>query len=213
MIRLFTSQTARSHGTGSHGVTSGLPASRPVTGRGRHLRRIAAGFVTGLLLVMVMRWMLASFLLVNATWSAPHWGYIRLPENLAPFAIAHGDWVAFTPPVDAPWPYVKQVRGMAGDVITVHPDRMVTVGGVPVGIATARSSTGRPVEAIAPGIIPDGRLFLAGPHPDSHDSRYAEIGLIPVSAVTARLLPLPDIPWLGLEGPVITPEQAEGGRP
>ena len=143
-------------------------------------------------------------LVINASWSAPHWGYARIPIYLWPFDIKRGDWIQFTPPVEAPWPYVKQVRGVAGDVVGVRDDRTVTVNGEPVGIAKTRSLDGRPLDVALPTIIPAGHHFVLAPHPDSHDSRYAEIGLIPGRAVMARVWPLPDIPVLGLEGPIIT---------
>ena len=54
--------------------------------------------------------------------------------------------------------------------------------------------------------MPTGHYYLHGGHVDSHDSRYAEIGLVPRDRVTALAVALPDIPWLGLEGPLVGPE-------
>ena len=37
-------------------------------------------------------------------------------------------------------------------------------------------------------------------------SRYAEVGLVPRARILGRAVALPDIPWLGLEGPLVGPE-------
>ena len=146
-------------------------------------------------------------LVINSSWSAPVWGFARVPVMLWPWPAQQGDWIQFTPPVDAPWPYVKQVRGTAGDVIAVRADRMVTINGVPVGIAKTHSLDGRPLDVVPDTIIPAGHHFVMGMHRDSHDSRYAEIGLVPDSAILARVWPLPDIPAIGLEGAMITEDR------
>lgn len=137
---------------------------------------------------------------VNASYSAPHWGYFRLPVGLWPLAIKRGDWVQFTPPVKAEWPYVKQVRGVAGDTVDVQPDRIVTINGACVGVAKTHSFSGRIAAAIKPVTIDPAYFFVSTPHKDSHDSRYEEIGLIPSRAILARVWPLPNITWLGLRG-------------
>ena len=53
-------------------------------------------------------------------------------------------------------------------------------------------------------------LTCHGDHVDSLASRYAEIRLVPRARIRARAVALPDIPWLGLEGPLVGPEEASG---
>ena len=65
-----------------------------------------------------------------------------------------------------------------------------------------------PVSGIAPGIVPPGHFYLHADHADSHDSRYAEIGLVPRERILGRAIVMPDIPWLGLNGPLVGPEDA-----
>ena len=60
------------------------------------------------------------------------------------------------------------------------------------------------------GVIPPDHYYVHADHVDSHDSRYAEIGLVPRERIRGRALALPDIPWLGLDGPLA---KAEEGRP
>ena len=159
-------------------------------------------------------WLLAaSRVHVNASWSDGAWGYLALPLIGAPEI---GDAVLFDPPVrlGATVAYLKTVRGLPGMTVAVDADGSVTVGGVRLGIAKPRALDGRALDSIAPGTIPAGRYYLHGDHVDSHDSRYAEIGLMPRNRIAAFAVALPDIPWLGLEGPLVGPETvADRGRP
>ena len=148
----------------------------------------------------------ASRVHVNASWSDEAWGYAAFPlfgDDPEP-----GDRVLFEPPasLDSPVPYIKTVRGVPGMAVTVGPDRTVFLDGVPMGRAKTHALDGRPLAAIAPGVIPPGHYYLFADHADSHDSRYAEIGLVPRERILGRALAMPDIPWLGLVGPLVGPE-------
>ncbi|MCY4122127.1 MAG: S26 family signal peptidase [Acidobacteria bacterium] len=148
-------------------------------------------------------WLLAaSRVHVNASWSDGAWGYLALPLAGEP---GQGDVVLFDPPegIGANVPYLKTVRGMPGARVQVGPARTVVVDGRVLGAAKARARDGRPLAAVAPGIVPPGHYFLHGPHRDSHDSRYAEIGFVPRGRIRALAIALPDLPWLGLEGPLV----------
>ena len=160
--------------------------------------------------VIAALWLgIASRVHVNASWSDGAWGYLAIPFFAEP---AMGDAVLFDPPaaLAAPVPYLKTVRGIAGMRVAVDTDRTVSVGGVRLGRAKTHALDGRPLEAVAPGAVPPGHVYLHGDHPDSHDSRYAEIGLVPRERIRALAVALPDIPWLGLEGPLVGPEHAGG---
>ena len=182
---------------------------------------------TGLALMAALAalWLAAaSRVHVNASWSDDAWGYLVLPAGEP----AIGDTVLFDPrPERGPGqastpgarvPYLKTVRGLPGAVLTVDTragdaDRTVRIDGVAVGRAKTHALDGRPLVAIAPGAIPDGHYFLHADHPDSHDSRYAEIGLVPRERILGRAVALPDLPWLGLEGPLVGPEDVRTGGP
>ena len=153
----------------------------------------------------------ASRVHVNASWSDEAWGYAAFPLFGEDPQI--GDRVLFEPPdsVGSPVPYLKTVSGVPGMRIAVGIDGTFFLAGEPVGRAKAHALDGRPLAAIAPGTIPPGHFFLHADHRDSHDSRYAEIGLVPRGRILGRAVALPDIPWLGLKGPLVGPEDA--GRP
>ncbi len=144
---------------------------------------------------------LASRVYVNASWSDGAWGYVVLPLRGAP---GRGDVVVFDPPegVGSPVPYLKTVRGVPGDHVEVDGKRRVRVSGKVLGVAKTHSRDGRPLTTARPGVIPPGRFYVHAGHVDSHDSRYAEVGLVGRERIRGRALALPDIPWLGLEGPL-----------
>ena len=149
----------------------------------------------------------ASRVHVNASWSDGAWGYFTLPMIGAP---ERGALVLFDPPEDlgSPIPYMKRVLGLPGERVEVDDKRRVFVNGVFAGIAKRRALNGRELETVASGVIPPGRYYVHAEHPDSHDSRYEEVGLVPLSRIRGRALSLPDVPWLGLEGPLAKPEES-----
>ena len=157
--------------------------------------------------VLAVVWLaLASRVYVNASWSDGAWGYLVLPLTGTP---QRGDAVLFDPPENtgSPVPYLKTVRGVPGDRVEVDGGRRVSVNGAVLGIAKTHARDGRRLAKAAPGTIPPAHYYLHADHADSHDSRYAEIGLVPRGRIRGRALALPDIPWLGLEGPLAEPEE------
>ena len=153
----------------------------------------------------------ASRVHVNASWSDEAWGYAAFPLFGEDPKV--GDRVLFHAPeaLGYPVPYLKAVRGVPGMAVAVADDGTVSLNGVPVGRAKSHALDGRPLEAIAAGVIPPGHYFLHADHADSHDSRYAEIGLVPAARILGRAVAMPDIPWLGLEGPLVGPADIGGG--
>ena len=145
---------------------------------------------------------------VNASWSDEAWGYAAFP--LFGEAPEIGGRVLFDPPdaIGSRVPYLKTVRGVPGMRVSVGADGTVDIDGVPQGRAKTHALDGRPLAAIAPGVIAAGHYYLHADHADSHDSRYAEIGLVPRDRILGRAVALPDIPWLGLKGPLVGPDDA-----
>jgi len=121
-----------------------------------------------------------------------------------PGSPGRGEAVVFDPPeaVGSPVPYLKTVRGLPGDRVEVDGKRRVRVNGKVLGVAKTHARDGRPLKMARPGVIPPGRFYVHADHVDSHDSRYAEVGLVAWERIRGRALALPDIPWLGLEGPL-----------
>ncbi|MDE0048765.1 MAG: S26 family signal peptidase [Rhodospirillales bacterium] len=185
-----------------------MTAPRPIFGlrkgasRRRHVGLAVMVALAALWLVAVSR------VHVNASWSDEAWGYAAFP--LFGEEPAVGDRVLFEPPkaVGSRVPYLKTVRGVPGMMVSVDADGTVRLDGVPAGRAKSHARDGRPLAAIAPGIIPAGHFYLHADHADSHDSRYAGIGLVPRTRILGRAVAMPDLPWLGLKGPLVGPEDA-----
>ena len=183
-----------------------MTAQRPIFGlktAGSRRRRI---FLAAMIALAALWLTAASRVHVNASWSDESWGYAAFP--LFGEAPEIGDRVLFEPPeaVGSPVPYLKTVRGVPGMRIELGEDGRVLLDGVPAGKAKPHARDGRPLAAIAPGTIPPGHFYLHADHVDSHDSRYAEIGLVPRGRILGRAIAMPDVPWIGLEGPLVGPE-------
>lgn len=165
--------------------------------RARNNRVVAAFAAVGVLGLLV-----ASRVHVNGSCSDDAWGYLLLPLG----APAKGDLVIFEPPeaLGAEAPYLKSIAGMPGDRIGVDEDRGVWIEGRFLGRAKPAALDGRALEPVAPGSVPDGHFFVFADHTDSHDSRYAEVGLVPRERIRGRAVALPNLPWLGPQGPVET---------
>jgi type IV secretory pathway protease TraF len=186
-------------------VTGGRPAFALKTAPPR--RRTVA---LAVMIALAVLWLAAaSRIHVNASWSDEAWGYAAFPLFGAEPEV--GDRVLFEPPeaVGSRVPYVKTVRGVPGMRIAVGEDGTVFLDGAPAGRAKDHALDGRPLAAIAPGTIPPGHFYLHADHADSHDSRYAEIGLVPAGRILGRAVAMPDIPWLGLDGPLVGPEDVD----
>ena len=184
-----------------------MTAERPLFGLKTAAARRRRTVVLAAMIAVAALWLgLASRVHVNASWSDEAWGYAAFP--LFGEAPAIGDRVLFEPPeaLNSPVPYIKTVRGVPGMTVTVDEDGTVRLDGAPMGRAKAEALDGRPLAAIAPGAIPPGHFYLHADHADSHDSRYAEIGLVPRARILGRAIAMPDIPWIGLEGPLVGPE-------
>ena len=183
-----------------------MSAARPdLALQGGRSRRRHIGLAV--MIALAALWLAAaSRVHVNASWSDGAWGYAAFPLFGEEPAI--GDRVLFEPPetLGSAVPYLKTVRGVPGMRIEVGEDGSIRLDGEPVARAKAHALDGRPLVAIAPGIIPPGHFYLHADHVDSHDSRYAEIGPVPRGRILGRAVAMPDIPWLGLDGPLVGPE-------
>ena len=89
--------------------------------------------------------------------------------------------------------FVKYLVGVPGDRIEVE-DRHVWLvtarGRIDGGLCKTHSRHGVPLEPIAPQVIPAGYVYMWAPHVDALDSRYATMGLVPISAIAGRGVPL-----------------------
>lgn len=127
---------------------------------------------------------------INMTDSLPNWAFVVDLRDRRP---VRGELVAFAPPPNrwyAPGAvFTKQVAGVPGDVVERR-DRDFYVAERFVGHAKLVSKDGTPTTVGPTGIIPAGRYFVVTGHPDSLDSRYAEIGWIEASRILGVARPV-----------------------
>jgi len=102
-----------------------------------------------------------------------------------------GDLVQFPVPPGVTDPafnkdFVKKVVGIAGDAIERR-DGVVYVAGVEVGRVLDATKQGRPLAPGPTGRIPPGFVFVQGLSERSYDSRYQDVGLIPVARILGRV--------------------------
>lgn len=124
---------------------------------------------------LIIRW--------NRSHSLPGRMFIGTSWTVTP---QRGDMISFDHPT-FPAPLAKIVVGVAGDKVTIINGR-VLINGVDRGIILDKSPrSGNPLTPIVPGLISDDYVYVWAPHPESFDSRYADIGLIHISRIKERL--------------------------
>ena len=151
-------------------------------GRGR-LRLAAVGVALGVFAYTGLdHWARSHIFLINTTASLPNWAFLVDRERTP----SRGDLIFFLPPASAllrahfgarPIPFGKIVSGIAGDTVT-RKGRAFFVNGRYVATAKPVSRRGERLDAGPVGEVPRGCYFVATPHPDSFDSRYAVIGWV-----------------------------------
>ncbi|MDD5394861.1 MAG: S26 family signal peptidase [Thiothrix sp.] len=139
-------------------------------------------------------WQLSPYIRIgiNASDSLPGWVYVAYPGDKAHLQV--GDTIGFYPAPNRFYPpsflFIKLVAGIAGDRLTWGKDypagTTFYINGQEFGRAKPQARTGEPLQHTPAGTVPDGAVFVWTPHPDSFDSRYADMGLIPNSQVVGR---------------------------
>ena len=139
-------------------------------------------FAFGLLALAASPWLSLS---VNLSSSLP--GTLYLIHKGA--AVKKGELVAFHWQGGATYPagtvFIKRVAGVAGDRVE-RIGSAFRVEGQWIGIAKPFSKAGVALQPAVPGVIGAGEYFVATPHPDSLDSRYALTGNVRQAAVIGR---------------------------
>lgn len=150
-----------------------------------HGRRYAAIAVLVVALAgsqALSRWRDSHLLLINSSASLEHWAFL-VDKNRQP---APGE-IAFFKAPQSPIvtrhfgahasPFGKIVYGVGGDEVTRSND-IVRINGAPVVKLKRFTKRGEALEPGPTGTIPRGCYFMATPHNDGLDSRYAAIGFV-----------------------------------
>ena len=133
-------------------------------------------------------WERSWYVTFNWTDSLPHWAYV-IDRGAEPVV---GDYIDFWPPENPYYEgisFVKQVIAGPGDQVDCVGRRFLKDGTV-IAIAKEVSQAGDPLSLGPCGRVPDGHFFVTTPHKDSFDSRYGEIGYVPLARVRGVARPV-----------------------
>jgi conjugal transfer pilin signal peptidase TrbI len=103
-----------------------------------------------------------------------------------------GQWLGMNPSLEGPRRgegFVKFLIGVPGDRVEVVADEVTLhtrKGPLAMGRCKPVSRAGVPLVPISSQRIPEGYVYVWAPHPDALDSRYAVMGLVPVSSIVGR---------------------------
>ena len=124
-------------------------------------------------------------IVVSETDSLPEHYFLHLPFMQAKkgqYTLTYSKWYQGK--------IIKKIIGAKGDRIWYDKDGLLWVGETKVGRLKQKASDGNFLTPIKPQVIPERYVFLYSNHPNSFDSRYEELGLIPVAALKGRLIAL-----------------------
>jgi len=156
-------------------------------------QRITLG-ITGVVTAALFFVLAEGTVVLNGSTSLPHAGYFMLRW---PLILSRGAYVAFQPPAGlAPHfeglSFIKRIVGVAGDRVASNGES-VCIAGICRTLLPTLSADG--VLATPEGVIPEGFIAVFGDSPDSLDSRYAVVGLVPTADVQAAGIPVPLPHW------------------
>lgn len=149
-----------------------------------HLKRFAFVY---LVVVAAFAWCYSHYrIALNMTNSLPTTAFLIVlgdkPDQVGQYVAFKWERNQFYKPS---WTFIKRIEGVAGQMVSID-KRQVFVDGRPVGYAKEASQRGIALEPIHPGVIPEGKVYVQTPHPDSLDSRYAITGLIESTRIIGR---------------------------
>jgi conjugal transfer pilin signal peptidase TrbI len=82
---------------------------------------------------------------------------------------------------------IKQILGVESDVVASTGEALY-LNGMNVGKIFKNDTHGQKLTPLKSQVIPRGNVFLYAPHPRSFDSRYAEVGLVPLPKLQGRVV-------------------------
>lgn len=122
-------------------------------------------------------------ILYSETHSLPYHWFLQL-KHVSP---QKGHYTCF----ESSWygeKLVKEIVGVNGDTLTYDQEGNLWVGKKRAGKPQKQAQDGRNLSPIKEGVIPEGFVFVKGNHERSFDSRYEELGLVPVKALQGRVV-------------------------
>ena len=135
------------------------------------------------LLIVLLVCLTGVFPVFSLTDSLAHHAFVASKYN---HNINRNDYVLFKaklPGETTQKQLLKQVVGVPGDTIAIK-NGQCFINEHPVGTIQLNTLSGQTLNPLQPQTIPEGKLFVAGNHERSFDSRYQELGLINIQEVS-----------------------------
>ena len=85
---------------------------------------------------------------------------------------------------------IKKIIGNSGDVIWYDKEGFLWINQIKLGKPKQTTKDGVQLKAISAQTIPPGFIFLHSSHERSFDSRYQELGLVPLNKIKGLVVPL-----------------------
>lgn len=157
-------------------------------------RTLGALGAAGLAWASIHDWSQRHAFMINVSESLPNWAFFVEKQAMP----KRGQYVFFqvpeTPLIRAhfgkhPRPFGKLVFGMPGDLVT-RKAQTVLVNGSPVALLKPVSKRGETLTPGPVGRVPEGCYFVATPHKDGFDSRYADIGWVCARQIVGTGVPV-----------------------
>ncbi len=152
-----------------------------------NVKRLYGSVCLGILTMGVCAWAVTPWFTftINLTQSLP--GTLYLIHRGGAFK--KGNLIAYRWHGGATYPagvmFIKRVVGMPGESVR-RAGATFWVNDQRIGEAKPQSRAGIPLAPAPAGVIPAGEYFVATPHPDSLDSRYALAGNVKRSEIIGR---------------------------
>ncbi len=140
-----------------------------------------------LLMVYVPIFTLLPFFSININQSKSLPDHVYLISKWGTFK--KGDLIAYRWPGGVNYPagsiFIKRIMGVPGDTVT-RQGAVFWVNNQYIGRAKPKSTLGIALEPAKAGVIEEDTYFVATPHPDSLDSRYAITGNVQKAQVIGK---------------------------
>ena len=122
---------------------------------------------------------------ISETDSLPEHYFLHLPfmkPHKGEYTLFYSEWYQGK--------IIKKIIGVEGDKVMRDKTGCVWVNQTRIGVPKLKATDGSRLTPIKVQVIPKGYVFVYSNNENSFDSRYEELGVIPVSSLQGRLLAL-----------------------
>ncbi len=141
------------------------------------------GFIIGFGIILLLSCCIQ--IVVSETDSHPKHYFLHLKlykPGLDDYSLVYSKWYGKN--------IIKKIAGVEGDKIWYDKRQCLWVGSQKIGFQKSISKNERVLTPIEAQVIPKGYVFVYSEHKSSFDSRYHELGLVPLNSLEGKVIPL-----------------------